>query len=45
VEGEQNAKIRVEIAEIRNSPCEIAVFRPQNGDFARGIAQNGYFNP
>ena len=44
VEGEQNAKIRV-IAEIRNSPCEIAVFRAQNGDFARGIAQNGYFNP
>ena len=45
MEGEQNAKLRGEIAEIRNSPCEIAVFRAQNGDFARGIAQNGYFNP
>ena len=45
VEGEQNARRRVEIAEIRNSPCEIAVFRAQNGDFTRGIAQNGYFNP
>ena len=41
----RRATIRVEIAEIRNSPCEIAVFRAQNGDFTRGIAQNGYFNP
>lgn len=43
--GRTEREIRVEIAEIRNSPCEIAVFRAQNGDFARGIAQNGYFNP
>ncbi|KAB7477837.1 hypothetical protein GBA79_06060 [Bifidobacterium bifidum] len=38
-------KIRVEIAEIRNSPCEIAVSGSKNGDFTRGIAQSGYFNP
>ena len=39
------SKIRVEIAEIYYSPCEIAVFEPQNGDFTRGIAKNGDFNP
>ena len=45
MEGEQNAKIRVEIAEIRNSPCQIAVLWPENGDLTRGIIKNGYFNP
>ena len=39
------SKIRVEIAEIYYSPCEIAVFEPKNGDFPRGIAKNGDFNP
>ena len=37
--------LRGEIAVIRNSPCEIAVFRPQNDHLARGIPDNGYFNP
>ena len=27
------------------SPCEIAVSGSKNGDFTRGIAQSGYFNP
>ena len=39
------SKIRVEIAEIYYSPCEIAVLRFKNGDFTRGIAKNGDFNP
>ena len=38
-------KLRVEIADSGNSPCEIAVFRPQNDHLARGIPDNGYFNP
>ena len=37
--------LRVEIADSGNSPCEIAVFRPQNDHLARGIPDNGYFNP
>ena len=28
-----------------NSPCEIAVSGSKNGDFTRGIADFGYFNP
>ena len=40
----RHIKIRVEIAEIYYSPCEIAVSRSKNGDFARGIAKNGDFN-
>ena len=36
--------LRVEIADSGNSPCEIAVFRPQNDHLARGIPDNGYFN-
>ena len=39
------SKIRVEIAEIYYSPGEIAVLRFKNGDFTRGIAKNGDFNP
>ena len=38
-------KLRVEIADSGNFPCEIAVFRPQNDHLARGIPDNGYFNP
>lgn len=38
-------KTRVEIAVLDNSPCQIAVFGPQNGALARGIADFGYFNP
>ena len=38
-------KTRVEIAVLDNSPCQIAVFEPQNGDLTRGIADFGYFNP
>ena len=38
-------QIRVEIAEIRNSPCQIAILWPENGDLTRGIIKNGYFNP
>jgi hypothetical protein len=38
-------KLRVEIADSGNSPCEIAVFRPQNDHLARGIPDNGYFTP
>ena len=38
-------KTRVEIAVLDNSPCQIAVFGPQNGDLTRGIADFGYFNP
>lgn len=38
-------KLRVEIAVLGNSPCEIAVFGPESGDFARGITDFGYFNP
>ena len=41
----RRATIRVEIAEIRNSPCQIAVLWPENGDLTRGIIKNGYFNP
>ena len=41
----RSRKLRVEIAVLGNSPCEIAVFRPENGDFARGIMDFGYFNP
>lgn len=37
--------LRVEIADSGNSPCEIAVFRSQNDHLARGIPDNGYFNP
>ena len=37
--------LRVEIADSGNSPCEIAVFRPQNDHLARGIPDNGYFTP
>ena len=39
------SKIRVEIAALSNSPCEIAVSGSKNGDFTRGIADFGYFNP
>ena len=38
-------KLRVEIADSGNFPCEIAVFRPQNDHLARGIPDNGYFTP
>lgn len=38
-------KLRVEIAVLGNSPCEIAVLSSKNGDFARGIVDLGYFNP
>ena len=38
-------KLRVEIAVLDNSPCEIAVLSSKNGDFARGIVDFGYFNP
>ena len=38
-------KLRVEIAVLGNSPCEIAVLSSKNGDFARGIADFGYFTP
>ena len=38
-------KLRVEIAVLGNSPCEIAVLSSKNGDFTRGIADFGYFNP
>ncbi|BBA48255.1 hypothetical protein BBJK_01829 [Bifidobacterium bifidum LMG 13195] len=41
----QVLKLRVEIADSGNSPCEIAVFRPQNDHLARGIPDNGYFTP
>lgn len=35
-------KTRVEIAVLDNSPCQIAVFGPQNGDLTRGIADFGF---
>ena len=38
-------KLRVEIAVLGNSPCEIAVLSSKNGDVTRGIADFGYFNP
>ena len=38
-------KTRVEIAVIRNSPCQMVVLGPENGDFTRGIAGIGYFTP
>ena len=38
-------KLRVEIAVLGNYPCEIAVLSSKNGDFTRGIADFGYFNP
>ena len=38
-------KLRVEIAVLGNSPCEIAFLSSKNGDFARGIVDFGYFNP
>ena len=38
-------KTRVEIAVLDNSPCQIAVLGPENGDLTRGIADFGYFNP
>ena len=38
-------KLRVEIAVLGNSPCEIAVLSSKNGDFTRGIADFGYFTP
>lgn len=38
-------KLRVEIAVLGNSPCEIAVLSSKNGDFTRGITDFGYFNP
>ena len=41
----RSRKLRVEIAVLGNSPCKNAVFGPENGIFARGIAQNGDFNP
>ena len=37
--------LRGEIAVIRNSPCQMVVLGPENGDFTRGIVQNGDFNP
>ena len=37
--------LRGEIAVIRNSPCQMVVLGPENGDFTRGIAGIGYFNP
>ena len=41
----RHIKILGEPAEIYYSPCEIAVSRSKNGDFTRGIAKNGDFNP
>ena len=41
----RSRKLRVEIAVLGNSPCEIAVLSSKNGDFARGIVDLGYFNP
>ena len=38
-------KLRVEIVDICDSPCEIAVLGPESGDLTRGIADFGYFNP
>ena len=38
-------KLRVEIVDIYDSPCEIAVLGPESGDLTRGIADFGYFNP
>ena len=38
-------KLRVEIAVLGNSPCEIAVLSSKNGDFTRGIVDFGDFNP
>ena len=38
-------KLRVEIVDICDSPCEIAVLGPESGDLTRGIIKNGYFNP
>ena len=38
-------KLRVEIAVLGNSPCKNVAFGPENGDFARGITDFGYFNP
>ncbi|THD78146.1 hypothetical protein CPZ58_08565 [Bifidobacterium bifidum] len=41
----RSRKLRVEIAVLGNSPCENVAFGPENGDFARGITDFGYFNP
>ena len=38
-------KLRVEIAVLGNSPCQIAGLRYKNGDLARGITECGEFNP
>lgn len=38
-------KLRVEIVDIYDSPCEIAVLLPESGDLTRGIANNDNFNP
>ena len=38
-------KLRVEIAVLGNSPCEIAVFRCKNGEFGRGLTEWGGLNP
>lgn len=38
-------KLRVEIVDIYDSPCEIAVLGPESGDLTRGIANNDNFNP
>lgn len=38
-------KLRVEIVDIYDSPCEIAVLGPESGDLTRGIADNDNFNP
>ncbi|MCU4300668.1 hypothetical protein FVB44_08195 [Bifidobacterium bifidum] len=41
----RDTELRVEIAVLGNSPCEIAVLRFKNGDFTRGIVDFGDFNP
>lgn len=38
-------KLRVEIVDIYDSPCQIAVLGPESGDLTRGIADNDNFNP
>ena len=37
--------LRGEIAAIRNSPCQMVVLGPENGDFTRENAGIGYFTP
>lgn len=39
------SQFKVEIVVLGNSPCKNDAFGPENGDFARGITDFGYFNP